>query len=346
MVRPTKWPASIRTYAVAQLKTNSWENVSTHIKALFKCPSPAKSTLYQWKSQASRGSFPSKTSFKDGRKCLISEAMSERLHRAARALHNGFTFTEFEAYVRETLSYTHSTDTLRRWLQRQDRWKLVKKKYRWALTAAQRTARLNWCKSHLHTDWSTVAFADEKSWSRLPNQPVPVYIRSHSEPPMTRITTNRFSLSMWGCITMENMYVCDVPGNMTWEKYKSILQSTLPPKHPSKGWRFIQDNAPAHKNKGKGKHGSKGVIEDLGFVFSPLPPYSPDLNPIENIWGIMARRIARRRSQISSRDTLRAEIQKEVQRIQIDPNVLHNTISSMPKRIQQIIKRRGDFADC
>lgn len=42
----------------------------------------------------------------------------------------------------------------------------------------------------------------------------------------------------------------------------------------------IMDNAPFHKKKD-----IKAMLEQHGHAFLPLPPYSPDFNPIENTFG-------------------------------------------------------------
>ncbi|WP_238358216.1 IS630 family transposase [Piscirickettsia salmonis] len=47
----------------------------------------------------------------------------------------------------------------------------------------------------------------------------------------------------------------------------------------SPGETVIMDNASFHKSKGV-----KEAIEDAGCHLLFLPPYSPDLNPIEHVW--------------------------------------------------------------
>ncbi len=47
----------------------------------------------------------------------------------------------------------------------------------------------------------------------------------------------------------------------------------------------IMDNAPFHKKKE-----IAAILEKHGHAFLPLPPYSPDFNPIEETFGVFKRR--------------------------------------------------------
>ena len=53
-----------------------------------------------------------------------------------------------------------------------------------------------------------------------------------------------------------------------------------------KGKVIILDNASFHKNKR-----TKEIIEAAGCTLIYLPPYSPDLNPIEKFWSWLKRKI-------------------------------------------------------
>ncbi len=68
------------------------------------------------------------------------------------------------------------------------------------------------------------------------------------------------------------------------------------------------------------------------------PAYSPDLSPIENIWRIIKRKMRQRRPKTV--EQLEACIRQEWDNIPIPK--LEQLVSSVPRRLQTVIKRRGD----
>jgi len=67
------------------------------------------------------------------------------------------------------------------------------------------------------------------------------------------------------------------------------------------------------------------------------PPQSPDLNPIENLWDELDRRI--RLAPIHTKEELKKKLQEEWQ--QISPEYLRKIISNMPKRLKHVQNQKG-----
>ena len=67
---------------------------------------------------------------------------------------------------------------------------------------------------------------------------------------------------------------------------KSSIIMTCDMKYGRFKWAFMQDGAPCHSSAQTIRWLSQNVVLVPGW-----PPNSPDLNPIETIWGIMKKRI-------------------------------------------------------
>lgn len=77
-----------------------------------------------------------------------------------------------------------------------------------------------------------------------------------------------------------------ITGSVNTEVFTSWLEQILLPELPKKSV-IVMDNAAFHKSKDMQK-----ILEDSGHTLLYLPPYSPDLNPIEKKWA-QAKKIRR-----------------------------------------------------
>jgi transposase len=72
--------------------------------------------------------------------------------------------------------------------------------------------------------------------------------------------------------------VCLFPCNIDSDVFHGWLTGDLIPNLPP-GAVIVMDNASFHK-----RQDMKKAIKDAGHILEYLPPYSPDLNPIEHKW--------------------------------------------------------------
>lgn len=133
--------------------------------------------------------------------------------------------------------------------------------------------------------------------------------------------------------------------NITSEEYETVMKETLLPGGRalfSQGgghamWVFQQDNDPAHKPASNhlktwnNNHGSSVQI------LQNWPPNSPDLNPIENVWGWMEAKV----NELGCKTW--AEYRAAVIRIgrEVPKKMINNLYRSMPQRMRLVLEKEG-----
>ena len=127
-------------------------------------------------------------------------------------------------------------------------------------------------------------------------------------------------------------------GHQTAAGYVQMLQlaslMTEGPRLCGNSWVFQQDNAAVHNARL-----TKDFFRENIITLLDHPACSPDLNPIENIWGWMAREVYKNGHQFQTVDALREAIFTTWSNV--PTSLLETLASSMPKRIFEVINKNG-----
>ena len=122
--------------------------------------------------------------------------------------------------------------------------------------------------------------------------------------------------------------------------YKEILEEELP-KLMEPSIIFMQDNASIHTSKLL-----KEWLKEMRFEVLEWPAYSPDLNPIENLWGLLKRKIVERYPELGALPRSEASLKKLCDAattvwLDFGQQLVDDLIDSMPRRIQAVIQSKG-----
>jgi hypothetical protein len=97
-------------------------------------------------------------------------------------------------------------------------------------------------------------------------------------------------------------------------------------------WHLLHDNDKKFKS-----NLVTAWLHNAGVSTLEFPPYSPDLNPIENLWHVVQRKVDNHACE--TREELEAALGKEW--AALDPQLCRTLARSMPDRIAAVIEAEG-----
>jgi transposase len=244
--------------------------------------------------------------------------------------------------IKRKLNLEASIDTVDRRLQQAGLFGRVAR-HKPDYTPAQRQARIRFARHYRALDWTNVLFSDEKcfygrgfcgqTWVRRePGTALqPEYCVTKKAHPI--------KVNVWGCFTSQGMgYTYIFNENLDAALMKRILTDNLVPSaelhiaKPGVQWYVLHDND---------KKSKSNLVQDLlfakGVTALDFPPYSPDLNPMENLWATLARAVER--YQADTIEALQDAVEAEWNKIDIAH--LRNLVASMPSRCDAVILANG-----
>lgn len=210
-----------------------------------------------------------------------------------------------------------------------------------ALNERQRKCRKAFAKKYLQwplEKWRSVLWTDESSFLVSDNKGKKVWMRKgtdRDDPKYCALTVKHpASLMVWGGFGYGGKGPLVVlPKNVmvNQQVYQNILQDNLGECFANSGAEILQhDGAPAHRANSVKKWLQENEIDYI----TDWPSNSPDINPIENLWGILKREL--REKDISTVEKLEAELRAAWDRI--PDTTLQNLADSIPTRLTKIRK--------
>lgn len=213
------------------------------------------------------------------------------------------------------------------------------------LSKKQRINRLKFAREHLNwtvQKWKTVLFSDESKFNLVDSDGMcrvrrPINKRLDPKYYKTSVKHGGGSVMVWGCFSGYGVGpLHEINGIMDRFGYRDILENVMYPYADEEmplRWIFQHDNDPKHTAKVV-----KSWLQEHNVSVLNWPSQSPDLNPIENLWEILNRRI-RNNNKYSTKNELFSALMQAWREIPQD--TIQNLLESMPRRCAAIIQNNG-----
>ena len=277
-----------------------------------------------------------------GRPAKTTERTDNMIHRLA-TINPFISSTQIHSELQVLGPNVPSPRTIRRRLLKKFKLKAYKPASKPFLSYSQRQKRVRFAKEHLMWTkdmWRKTLFSDESTFSQFfsyrPFVRRPA--KSRLNPRYTRKTIKHPPYIMvWGAMSGAGtgpLFVIPKKQKVNGQFYLNILQTHLRQALQLSGASvFQQDGARAHIHTQVREWLATNNIQLLDW-----PGNSPYLNPIENLWGILKRKIAARRP--SNERQLIAALE-DIWRNEIDVNLCRGLCESMTERLHAVIDSHG-----
>lgn len=231
-----------------------------------------------------------------------------------------------------------SINTIKRY-RRQLGWVCTRPHYCQLIRDLNKRKRVAWCKEALRSKdkFTNMIFTDECTVQL--EQHGRLCFRKEKQPrKLKQRPKHPAKLHIWGGISYQGAtQIVMFQGTMDAVRYQLILERSLLPFIHScypEDHRLQQDNDPKHTSR----HIER-FFEDNGINWWRTPPESPDLNPIENVWGSLKQYL-----RTSYKPTNLTELQEGIARFwqSLTPSICQRYIKHLDRVIPKVISVDGD----
>lgn len=217
-----------------------------------------------------------------------------------------------------------------------------------ALTDEQKRARLNFARDYLDFDWSNTIFTDEKSLKF--SQQGRLTLRCYNDTPLKedpklpKQSSGRIIANMWAWMATGIVgEMVHIPPHANTLHYVDLLEETMLPTvrtvYPHEdlpNFFYVHDNSRMHTEKVV----SNWFQQHLEITLIPWPSNSPDLNPVENLWALIAHMWDNRNERTKQAVELHCNQIWDYMR---GSDICSRLLSSMRSRLLDVIESNGAY---
>src|SRR6266511_3164155 len=279
------------------------------------------------------------TAQRSGRPKILSDQDKRHLIRTVKKDRN-IAIEELTDKFNKSLTISVSTSTVRNYLHQEGYFGKVKKKKPF-ISESNRKKRLGWyrVRKDWKEEWDKIIFSDESRFELFNNdshnwvwhKADEKYKKECLKPTIKKSVR----IMVWKCFHKNSvgpLVVVEV--NINGAKYKELLEEYLVPFY-NENYLFQDDNAPCHIAKIVKEWKEENSIDIL-----PWPAQSPDLNPIENLWSELERKVRSHKPRPKNKNELIEVVKQEWNNI--SNTTLINLVESMPRRVKAVIENKGN----
>ena len=234
-----------------------------------------------------------------------------------------------------------STRTIQRELKRNSFVRVCVKKVP-HVSQATAAKRVSFAREHLPKGaqfWTRVIFSDEKKWNLKGNDGYVSIWKEKTQQYTFETDLCRFpGVMVWGAICSNGAsYIYRIKGKLKAVDYQRMLEEEifgLDLENLPENFIFQQDNTPVHVARSSMDYFKRKEIPLLSW-----PPYSPDLNIIENLWGILKNKVYEGGKEYRTADELWESICHHF--LTISEETIKGLYQSIPARLIRVIELGG-----